>query len=569
MNKNYFEFSGVSSRLELQTFRVLKKQLFKRESGTWFVGEKFEYCIDYKDLVKKYNKEKNFIKESNLKIYNHLERIKSKLKNNKNYNPFECLGDNSRSFIEKLNSLSKDYNEEGFCDYSDLFIFDNNKKLEIYSYVGDILTLYWLVEELNCFLENIKRYENKIEYYESFVSRWRGNFIDDYKKESILHPRLNRIRTYISTEENLSIIGLFSSLNINGLNNTKLIKKKKYYDFNTSYAAGEVDAHLKVQKGPALYKDYAIQSEDSLLLKSNLEYQSVCKIVGLGNDDITKVFNNNNFFTGTGNINLDYLRDHVICKILKPSNLTRLFIIYRDEETIRLIFDSAIKKHIKRQAQAHTSDISFKNPEFLPFKNTYLHRFKLGDVIYEIIIISISELSTFLGGMCFNNAFQDKGARFDTDYKKRFQISQYKNAEQKPQIPLSDLGKTYRKLKPIKNYSKSLELVEKSKNIEYKNWFDIKHITSSSLFIFRGMSFSHISERFQKSFINLNGGGGVKTKLLDPQGGELHFLIKRIFEEDYHKVINRSLNLTNPLLYKSKLSEKEQEKVQLNNNNYF
>jgi hypothetical protein len=87
--------------------------------------------------------------------------------------------------------------------------------------------LYWLVEELNCFLENIKRYENKIEYYESFVSRWRGNFIDDYKKESILHPRLNRIRTYISTEENLSIIGLFSSLNINGLNNTKLIKKKK------------------------------------------------------------------------------------------------------------------------------------------------------------------------------------------------------------------------------------------------------------------------------------------------------------------------------------------------------
>jgi hypothetical protein len=142
MNKNYFEFSGVSSRLELQTFRVLKKQLFKRESGTWFVGEKFEYCIDYKDLVKKYNKEKNFIKESNLKIYNHLERIKSKLKNNKNYNPFECLGDNSRSFIEKLNSLSKDYNEEGFCDYSDLFIFDNNKKLEIYSYVGDILTLY-------------------------------------------------------------------------------------------------------------------------------------------------------------------------------------------------------------------------------------------------------------------------------------------------------------------------------------------------------------------------------------------------------------------------------------------
>jgi hypothetical protein len=284
-----------------------------------------------------------------------------------------------------------------------------------------------------------------------------------------LHPRLNRIRTYISTEENLSIIGLFSSLNINGLNNTKLIKKKKYYDFNTSYAAGEVDAHLKVQKGPALYKDYAIQSEDSLLLKSNLEYQSVCKIVGLGNDDITKVFNNNNFFTGTGNINLDYLRDHVICKILKPSNLTRLFIIYRDEETIRLIFDSAIKKHIKRQAQAHTSDISFKNPEFLPFKNTYLHRFKLGDVIYEIIIISISELSTFLGGMCFNNAFQDKGARFDTDYKKRFQISQYKNAEQKPQIPLSDLGKTYRKLKPIKNYSKSLELVEKSKNIEYKN----------------------------------------------------------------------------------------------------
>lgn len=316
--------------------------------------------------------------------------------------------------------------EENFnLNYSLLF-YDKvkNKKVSINNLRGDVLILYSLVEEYDCCQKNLQNYAEKIIMYDRLLSP-KLRISGDTYPENLVEPRLTRFRQKISTEDNLNIVAKLSSLNLIGLNFDKLNKKNKHYEHGVDFLDRNSYIFKRAPlKNALLNKNLFKFNEQGELIEPKFEYQSGSKIICLNNDNLLKLFDYNRIFDNEFYINLNYFYRHVIQKILNPLKLNRIFFIVRDEFVIE---EENILNEQNNIQDGDTDNLT----KVLPFSNriTGFNTIILGNTKYEINFLSISEFSTFLGGICFENAFLFKEGRKDQKFQNdlnQFKLKQYK-----------------------------------------------------------------------------------------------------------------------------------------------
>lgn len=600
----------------INILRTLRVQKWKYDKTTKITKYYYEYNIDIKQLTKNLNIEKKLLEKSDSKIKKHISIMINKLfklrEENKQYLDVIILDKFCNYFCNKLYEfyqLITKSNKENLVpelEYNLLFFNPKDRvEIDLNLLTGDILILYSLVSEYYCYDLNFLNYTKNLEKYQVYSRDF--NIAGEEYPEKLLESRVSQFRQKISTEENFNIVAKFSSLNLHGTDFNKKTKKLNHLEeeikFLSPYTSDNNynwDYKKSLPKKPLLNKSINLDE-----IKFDKKYHSYIKFISLNSYNLLKLFNYNNIIDVNNELNIEYIYKHIILKILIPHNLTKIFFIVRDEYIIKQNYYQILNEfHVRATLQ----DIKYKDIssfEVLPFSNgiSKLITLIIGDNSYEINLLSISEFGYFLGGLCFENAFLFKEGyknhKFMIDYNKILldkYLEEKIRSEREKEIELyyenierehyglrtKKIWKEYNKLSVEDKLKKKLEpvslnTVNKNKKISdkvnqlnhyQKNWFDIRKVTKDSLIIFQEMSYSHISENLLKYFININNSYKRNaTNLISIQEGELHFLLHSIFDQNYRKILIESNHLTNPLLYKTELTESQKKEIQLNS--YF
>lgn len=203
------------------------------------LGFNYEFNSDIKQLIKMFNTEKQLHKQSLSKIKKHILIMNSKKlmyeEEEKLYNDLVILDEKLNDFNDCFDKLITEINNNSTdvvdLNYINLFYdVENNYNLKFNKIllIGDVLLLFSLISELLCHNLNINIYQNNINKYELFSDN-KLNINEINYPETIIYPRLSRVKSQISTIENFNIVARFSNLNLQGINYNKEAKKNKKF----------------------------------------------------------------------------------------------------------------------------------------------------------------------------------------------------------------------------------------------------------------------------------------------------------------------------------------------------